>query len=191
MKPVFSKLIDAANEDTKAKSKEWFREKAQEVDSVDVARVIRQNKESTEASVRAGHLYLYRYNPKTKQTLPYYDRYPIVFPYKKSKDGFIGLNLHYLPIPFRAMLMDGLYEYVIGSRGTTRVNVNYEILSNVFSLRYFKPCIKHYLFDYVETRFLHVDVTEWDVALFLPLQRFLKASEQTIYRDSISIIRKG
>ena len=191
MKPVFSKIVNLENEDTKAKSKEWFREKAQEVDNVDPARIIRQNKESTEGSVRAGHLYLYRYNPKTKETLPYYDKYPIVFPFKRSKDGFLGLNMHYLPIPLRAMLMDGLYEYVVGRKDTTRVNVNYEILNNVFSLRFFKPCIKHYLFDYVETRFLHIDVLEWDLALFLPIQRFLKASEQAIYRDSISIIRKG
>lgn len=191
MKPVFSKIVNLENEDTKAKSKEWFREKAQEVDNVDTARIIRQNKESTEGSVRAGHLYLYRYNPKTKETLPYYDKYPIVFPFKRSKDGFLGLNLHYLPIPLRAMLMDGLYEYVVGREDTTRVKVNYEILNNVFSLRFFKPCIKHYLFDYVETRFLHINVSEWDLALFLPLQRFLKASEQAIYRDSISIIRKG
>jgi hypothetical protein len=191
MKPVFTKLIKTSKSDDSVKSKDWFRDKAQEVDNVDVARVIRQNKESTETRIRLGHLYLYRYNPKLKKELPYYDKYPIVFPIDRVKNGFLGLNMHYLPIPLRAELMDGLYDYVVGSKDTTRINANYDTVSNIPSLEYYKPCVKHYLFNHIETRFLHIDVSEWDIALFLPLQRFLKASEQTIYRDSISIIRRG
>lgn len=197
MKPVFAnlakfaKLIKTSKDDDSIKSREWFREKAQEVDNVDIARVIRRNKENSDTRIRLGHLYIYRYNPKYKKELPYYDKYPIVFPIDTAKGGFLGLNLHYLPIPLRATLMDGLYEFVIGTEDKTRVGIDYEAISNIPSLEYYKPCLKHYLFNHVETRFLHIDVSEWDIALFLPLQRFLKASEQTVYRDSISIIRRG
>ena len=190
MTEIFRKLIDTSDVNEKEEqSVQWFRDKAQEVENVDSAKIIRNNAQSTEKRIRAGHLYLYRYNPKYKKELPYYDRYPVVFPFKKMQEGFLGLNLHYLPHKFRAVLMDALYDFVAGRGDTTRVRVNEKILENTFSLRFYKPCIKHYLLDYVETRFLHVDYTEWDIALFLPLQRFMKASEARIYRESISKIR--
>ena len=46
----------------------------------------------------AGHMYMYFYDPKTKADLPYYDRLPLIFPYKSVKGGFYGLNMHYLPL---------------------------------------------------------------------------------------------
>ena len=51
-----------------------------------------------------GALYFFVYDPKTKADLPYYDRFPLVLPLKREPDGFLGLNLHYLPIPLRIKL---------------------------------------------------------------------------------------
>ena len=31
---------------------------------------------------------------------------------------------------------------------------------------------------------IQVDRDEWDIALFLPLQRFVKANKETVYADS-------
>ena len=45
-----------------------------------------------------GRMYFYFYDPKTKDTLPYYDKFPLVIPIERYPDGFLGLNLHYQSI---------------------------------------------------------------------------------------------
>jgi hypothetical protein len=49
----------------------------------------------------------------------------------------------------------------------------------------YKPCFKHYLNSNVKSRKLLIDSVEWDISLFLPLQRFQKASASQIYADSL------
>jgi hypothetical protein len=191
-KQLFTALLKLnKKEEQEERSREWFREKAKDVSSVDSARIIRSGAENSETRIRNGHLYFYRYDAKTKDELPYFDRYPIVFPFRRKTGGFLGLNLHYLPHELRAVLMDELYEFVVGEEDTQKLNIIYRILKNAFSMKLYKPCVKHYLGDYIDSRIIRVYPEEWDVALFLPLQRFTKVSESRVYRDSISIIRKG
>ncbi len=72
-----------------------------------------------------GGMYMYLYDAKTKSKLPYYDRMPLIFPYKKVKGGFFGLNMHYLPLPLRANLMDALYDTANNNRydETTKLKI--------------------------------------------------------------------
>ena len=51
-----------------------------------------------------GDMYLYLYDPKTKDALPYYDTAPLVIPFRSAKGGFYGMNLHYLPPMMRMQL---------------------------------------------------------------------------------------
>jgi hypothetical protein len=138
-----------------------------------------------------GSMYMYYYDPKHKKTLPYYDRFPLVFPYRKVEGGFMGLNLHYLPLNYRAKLMDALYDVANNDKfdETTKLKFNYSILSNASKFKYFAPCIKHYLTDQVRSRFLYVYPSEWDVALFLPLERFQGATKQKVWAESKKLIR--
>jgi hypothetical protein len=131
-------------------------------------------------------MYLFAYDPKTKEDLPYYDRFPLVFPFRRVPGGFYGINMHYLPPLLRAKLMDALYDTVNNDKmdETTRLRINYRILQSAAKFRFFEPCVKHYLNNHVKTRFLRVDPTQWDVALFLPLERFAKATKSRIYADT-------
>jgi hypothetical protein len=100
--------------------------------------------------------------------------------------SFLGLNLHYLPLPLRAKLMDALYS--VASSKTidekTKLNISYNILNQAARYRFFKPCIKRYLISHVQSRFFYIEPTEWDMALFLPLDRFAGASKTAVYKDS-------
>ena len=49
---------------------------------------------------------MFFYDPKFKKTLPYYDTFPLVLPLETYNDGFLGINMHYLPIPLRVNLLD-------------------------------------------------------------------------------------
>ncbi len=51
-------------------------------------------------------------------------------------------------------------------------------------MKYFKPCVKHYLNDHVRSRFAKVPAPEWEIATFLPTQDFAKASTGSVYAAS-------
>lgn len=100
--------------------------------------------------------------------------------------GFYGINLHYLPPQLRAKLMDSLYEIKNNSRydESTKLRISYEILNSSSKFKFFKPTFKHYLTSNVRSKFIEINATEWDVALFLPTERFMKAKKTRVWADS-------
>ncbi len=174
-------------------SKDWFRNKAASINSADPSTFLSKSKAQESRAATIGQMYLFNYDPKLKEDLPYYDRYPLIFPFSQAKDGFLGLNMHYLPLTYRGKLMDALYTIAVSDKdkNITGLQMSYQILTNASRFRFFKPCVKHYLNSHVRSRFVKIDPTEWDIALFLPFQRFEKASISKVYKDSRAIIAKG
>lgn len=170
-------------------SRDWFRNKAQGK-RITGNRLITSS-DNFVSEIEPGHMYLYRYDPKFKKELPYYDSFPLVFPIDTVKGGFIGLNMHYLPLRQRAVLMDSLYDLVTDQRydSGTRIRLSYKVLSGASKFKGFKPTIKKYLGTQVRSRFLKIEPVEWDIALFLPLQKFTKASAAQVYKDSLEAMR--
>lgn len=168
-------------------ARNWYRDTAQTYRRVnETSQIIRGSNERLTSRMMPGNMYMYYYDPKHKETLPYYDRFPLVFPIKKVEGGFLGINMHYLPLQYRAKLMDGLYDTVTNERydETTRLRISYQLLDSAAKFRYFKPAIKHYLTDHLKSRFIYVYPSEWDIALFLPLERFEKANKQKVWSES-------
>lgn len=167
-------------------AREWYRNSAKGIKKVNESTLMKTDVDRLKNRVAAGSMYLFAYDPKYKKTLPYYDNLPLIFPFKKVEGGFLGINLHYLPLNLRAKLMDGLYEYTNNTRydETTKINLSYGLLNKAAKLRYFKPCIKHYLTEHVRSRFMYIHPTEWDMALFLPLARFEGATQREVWEDS-------
>ena len=196
---IFNSLLEKASSagiDTTSKraSREWFRTQAKAVNA-NPALMLRSQANRMTNIPMIGRMYLFNYDPKGKKTLPYYDRYPLVIPIGSggkntgqaaNGGSFLGLNLHYLPLPLRAKLMDALYS--VSSSKTidekTKLNISYNILNQAARYRFFKPCIKRYLISHVQSRFFYIEPTEWDMALFLPLDRFAGASKTAVYKDS-------
>lgn len=137
-----------------------------------------------------GSMYMFFYDPKTKDTLPYYDRFPLVIVLGPAKGGFYGLNLHYLPPALRAKFLDELMGITNNDKfdKTTKFDLTYNLLSRAQKLKYFKPCFKHYLSDHVKSRFALVPATEWEIAVFLPMADFRKANNFKVYADSKKMI---
>ena len=168
-----------------SEAREWFRIKAQETTIKSPARTISSGGILT-SKTRQGFMYMFQYDPKTKQQLPYYDRFPVVFPFRITKEGFYGLNMHYLPFIFRAKLMDSLYLTVNNKKydETTKLRISYELLESASKFMFFRPCVKQYLNSHVKSRFLFIPSEQWDIALFLPVGRFSKTTEARVYADS-------
>ena len=171
-------------------SRTWYRDTANKFKTVNERNLMKGDTDRLRSQPKIGHMYMFYYDAKHKETLPYFDRFPMIFPYKKVKGGFMGINLHYLPHILRAKLMDSLYD--ISSNDlydeTTKLRMSYNILSSASKYKWFKPCIKHYLTTQVRSRFLYVYPAEWDIALFLPLERFSGASKSKVWSDSKKLI---
>lgn len=168
----------------------WYRDTAQSYNKLDERTLMKGGNERLTTRPIVGSMYMYYYDPKHKKTLPYYDRFPLVFPYKKVEGGFMGINMHYLPLVYRAKLMDALYDVTNNKNfdETTKLKLNYQVLSSAAKFKYFAPCVKHYLTDHLRSRFLYVYPSEWDIALFLPLERFQGATKQKVWAESKKLI---
>jgi len=145
-----------------------------------------------------GKMVFFRYDPKHKKTLPYYDIYPLVIPLIPTKGAIhiktmLGMNLHYLPPHERARLMSNLYTLTNTKNKLdekTYIRARYQLLNASARFRYFKPCIKRYLLDHVKSRISLIRPEEWDKVLMLPVARFMKASEYKVWADSIRMINR-
>lgn len=171
---------------------DWLRDTASKVSSrnVNPARLIGQKQIQQRAvkGISIGSMYMFNYDPKFKKELPYYDRFPLIFPFDYAAGGFYGLNMHYLPPLYRAQLMDALYSLTNNKKQdeSTVLRLSYDILKSSSKFRYFTPCVKHYLNSHVRSSFYYIKPEEWDAALFLPLQRFAKSGAGRVYADSIN-----
>jgi len=194
---IFDSILSKPNRPEKAReARQFFRDAAEQISRNQAApdRIIRGNRDNLTNRMMPGRMYMFKYDPKLKQKLPYYDTFPLIFPIEPPRgDSFLAINLHYLPPPLRARLMDELYNRTINQSNmdiTTRVRVSYNILKSASNLRFFKPCIKRYLFSNIRSRYLYIDPDRWDIALMLPTARFMKANINRVYLDSRRMVRK-
>ena len=176
-------VLDAAK--GRPKSTEWYKDKIKEFGTPGAMDLIRDGKRDSRPFY--GRLNMFIYDPKFKKTLPYYDTFPLVLPLEKYDDGFLGVNLHYLPIPLRIKLLDRLVDYSNNTAfdESTRLVVNYSRLKNI---KLIKPTIHKYLAGHVKSQFRRIDADEFTVATLLPVQRFKKASSKEVWAESRGMV---
>ena len=147
---------------------------------------ILQRSESMVSTSVLGKMYFYSYDPKWKDDLPWYDTFPLVFPIEKYPDGFLGLNFHYLAPKHRAILMDQLKMYANNKKydETTKLKLTYNMLKGFTKIKRAKPTVHRYLTSKVKSKYVLVNADEWEVALFLPEERFRKASKKKVWAHS-------
>ena len=179
--------IKTSNAGAKARAAgDWFREKVKQASASARMRAVTPTqllKREEEGSATLGKMLFYKYDPKFAKKLPYWDMYPLVFPFEKAKGGFYGLNLHYIPPRDRAILMDQLKEYATNNKydATTRLKITYNLLKGFGRA---VPCVKRYLGTNIRSNTVRINADEWEIAIFLPVERFQKESTRTVWNDS-------
>ena len=180
MASVFDRIkVRAGDTD---RSATWYRSQVNRIASGKTAgQLFREGKLQGRPSV--GRLNLFGYNPKLRAKLPYYDIFPLVLPLEPTKGGFMGMNFHYLPPLLRFRLLERMQAKASDRRfdSKTRFEVNYDDVKNI---KIVKPTIKKYLYAYCQTGFLRINADDAAIAIYLPVQRFKKAPEATVYADS-------
>lgn len=170
------------------KSKTWFQQQALLLSRVPMMtpnNVLRFASKKTSRIV-PGKLYMFWYDPKGKDTLPHYDAFPLVFPYAKTENGFIGLNMHYLPYFYRVQLMDRLMQYATSDKldENTRIRYSWALIDGVSKFSKAQVCIKSYLLDNVQSQFAEIDGKDWHTAMMLPVERFVGANKSNVWELS-------
>ena len=170
-------------------SRAWFRKRVQ---NMRVNRRDLMNSDPIERRPRsaAGSMYMFFYDAKHRETLPYWDAFPLVIAVGRAPKGFYGMNLHYLPIPLRAKFLDNLMDITNNKSfdETTKFDVSYRYLKSASKMRYFKPCFKHYLTTQVEGNLAYIPPPEWEIATFLPAAQWQKGGQSRAYADSRRMI---
>jgi hypothetical protein len=171
-------------------SRAWFQKKAKNLRSINREALMKEEPLKRTSNEIVGSMYMFQYDPKHKDTLPYYDLFPLVVVIGPAEGGFLGLNLHYLPPILRAKMLDGLMGITTNKafNSTTRFKAQYSLLQSSSKLKYYKPCVKHYLNKQVKSQFALVPAPEWEIATFLPTADFRKANNFKVYNDSQKMV---
>jgi hypothetical protein len=137
-----------------------------------------------------GKMYLFHYDPKHKKTLPYYDTFPLIIMMGFVNKGFYGINLHYLPVEARIILLSNLLNKAVfkGSE-LDRLNVSYNIVKNVTSFQLFRPCFKRYLYDHIQSVIKIIPSEDWGYAAVLPIENFKKKTKEQVWQASMNSVK--
>ncbi len=171
-------------------SRDWFRKRASRMRRLNRKAILKDEELIKTPKHVVGSMQMFFYDPKHKATLPYFDTFPLSIIMGPAEGGFMGLNLHYLPPVLRAKFLDGLLDLADSKTydEDTKFNLRYNMLQRSAKLKYFKPCVKHYLSKHVKSRFSTVPAPEWEIATFLPTAQWQKASANQVYSLSRRMI---
>ena len=181
----YDNLLPAEIEQKTGESLDWFRKNLRKITLREDEVSRSQGETASPSNMRTGEMFMYMYDAKYKDLLPWYDRFPLMILLEKSPKGFLGLNLHYIAPKYRAVLLEELYKYSTDEdlEEGARFKLSYELLKSVSKLKYGIPCVKRYLWAHIDSRIQRVLPEHWDVVTMLPLQRF-NTNANIVYADS-------
>lgn len=163
-KTIFEKVKEMTNGE--AKSLSWYKSSLksvsdkyttensrmtieQKLDSIDA--LVYQDENVLRRRVFPGHLYFFEYQAET-ESLPYYDKYPLVYVLNVSGTEFYGANLHYLKPKRRQIIIKKLEQGLIDIP---------------------KKIIHKYLNKRCKSLFLDLAKQEWETSIVLPVEDFV------------------
>jgi len=135
--------------------------------------------------LEVGQMYTFRYDPKHKETLPYYDLFPLVVIADPLPTGFSGINLHYIPPLVRAKLLGKLMDASdLEVDIKSKLNSKWGFIRNFGRYPEVRGAVKKYLTRQIKGRMYKVNPVHWKSAIFLDTQQFVGAQAAHIYRES-------
>jgi hypothetical protein len=159
---------------TQTELTKWINEKAMDLTSGTVKKRLLNSDRARTPTI--GSLYFYKYDPKLKEILTIYDKYPMAFPIKMYKDGFLGVNMHYLPVGERKEFIKSINEFKTTS-DSPRTSVNVELFNDLeSSKRIYKmmpQAVKRYLFAHVRSKIIQILPEEYEKAVQLKIDEWV------------------
>lgn len=153
----------------------------------DVQQYISESGDGTRGKAWPGTLCTFAYSAKWKDILPYWDKFPLALIIEIYRDGFLGLNLHYISPRARFALLAKLMEISHSPKWSpkTKLKVSYAILKKAEKSGLFTPCIKRYLASHIRSTVHFIHPKDWDMAINLPSEQFVGLKKQDVWKRSL------
>jgi len=185
----FYKNNEDANRRNTEKSLKWFSQYVpRSFNRVRTDRMFR-DRSLWRQKVIPGSMYFFEYDAIHKDTLPVWDRFPLIFPWDEftAKNGqkyMLGINLHYLPPAARFTAMKALIKTRNRKRydESTKLKISWKVLQGLSGSKYFEHSVKMYKLSEIKSSFIKIPPSSWELALFLPLARWQKGSKATAWK---------
>jgi len=168
-----------AEQYTKDELAEWFTGKLSSLKPGSRGRLLSAEERWTDdTDVFVGGLFFFKYDAKTKDRLPMWDKYPLCVPIDRFADGFLGLNLHYLPAGRRNTVITMVDAFKKDNKLSNTVRAkakNWQYMMNTTNVgeAYFRKSVKRYLFSNVRTQFIRLNPDEYQKAVQLPIEEWV------------------
>jgi hypothetical protein len=180
---------------TQARSVDWFKKKISDLGGNSPSAkndLIKTTKPIQTMRFIPGSLFIFKYDPKYKESLPFYDTWPCSLIFSIEEDLVRGINFHYLPYAIRGKLFDKLNLIAAKYHNNQQqvMRLNWKLLSNVAKFPEVRPAVKSYLYSHLQSKLIKVPVEDWKTAILLPIESFAKKSLAYVSRDSGQQIRK-
>jgi len=178
-KAIDAELTASAQGATMSKAKQakksvaWFKKKVGE-----------SAKGFKPAVLAPGKMYTFGYDAKLKAILPYWDKFPLIVVLDTYKNGFLGLNFHYLSPIDRQKFFTKILKFSnqkgdpMDFTDKARFNISWDAVQNI---KHADKMIHKYLYGHVRTSLLEAPPNEWENVIFLPYQRFVGASAKSVW----------
>jgi hypothetical protein len=130
-----------------------------------------------------GRMYLFVYNAKYKDTLPYWDVNPMIILVAPAKGGFYGLNFHYLNMKDRLELLEMLvpFQKLVSAKTQRSIKMSYTKLLGLSKTKW-KYCFKHYLVSHLSSHLIEIPMEEWYTTITLPIAHFKGSTPQEVWK---------
>ena len=145
---------------------EWYRQKIREFGQPTSAQLVREGKRSNRPYI--GKLNMFIYDPKLKEKLPYYDKYPLTYVIRIEGDGFLGCNLHYVRLTQR----DELAKSLLNNSAQGAVSVP-------------RRTLHKYLYTGVKDIIFPIPEDEWSDVAQLPTEEFVDMRGIAVPRNKV------
>ncbi|WPK35404.1 DNA end protector protein [Escherichia phage AV115] len=126
-----------------------------------------------------GKIYTYVYDAKHKDTLPYWDRYPLIIYLGLGKHNLMyGLNLHYIPPKARQQFLEELLKQYAS---TTTITNNTKLKIDWSKVKGFQGAdkmIKAYLPGHIRGTITEIAPKDWANIIMLPTQQFMSKGKR-------------
>jgi hypothetical protein len=136
------------------------------------------------AVLKPGKMFTFGYDAKLKAILPYWDKFPLIVVLDTYKNGFLGLNFHYLSPIDRQKFFTKILKFSnqkgdpMDFTDKARFNISWDAVQNI---KHADKMIHKYLYGHVRTSLLEAPPNEWENVIFLPYQRFVGASAKSVW----------
>lgn len=182
-----------------ARSNRWFMERISKDNRLSKDKAFRQfgeafKKKRAGDKSMIGRLYLFKYDPRHKETLPVWDGNPLVFFFntfvgdgnygEKGVQYLLGINVHYLRPRERLFLFTNIIKFNNDTalREKSRLRITWNTLKSFAAAPEAQHAVKMYRADHVRSQLIEINPRYWEVVMFMQIQSWGRGSNKAAWK---------